>query len=355
MTKTSHRIIDGHNDAAQYLYVPDKLPGYKFIADNAEAAVDLPKLREGNVKAGFFAIFNPPMRSEVISDAATYRAIGFRLPPLPSLPHARAQQQAIEGMVELLRLEKNPDSQLSIIRSLNDLIRCLNSDETGIIVHLEGAEAIDAKLNALEVFYQSGLRSLGITWSRPNIFGHGVPFKFPSSPDTGPGLTELGQKLVRRCNEMGIMLDLAHLNQKGFWEVATISEAPLVSTHTAVHSLCESSRNLTDAQIDAIGSSGGLIGITFYVGDLREDGEENPDTPISRIVDHIEYVAERIGVDHVALGSDFDGAMMPKDLYKASLLPRLISELEICGFSEEDIEKICHKNWIRVLYHTWKE
>ncbi len=109
---------------------------------------------------------------------------------------------------------------------------------------------------ALETWYAAGLRSLGPVWSRPNAFGHGVPFISPSSPDTGPGLTEAGRALVGRCAELGILVDLSHLNEAGFWDVAALEPGPLVATHSAAHALCATSRNLTDAQLDAIGESG---------------------------------------------------------------------------------------------------
>jgi membrane dipeptidase len=140
------------------------------------------------------------------------------------------------------------------------------------ILHFEGAEAIDPQLNALEVFYQAGLRSLGLVWSRPTAFGHGVPFAFPHSPDTGPGLTDAGKQLVRACNRLGIMIDLSHLNEQGFWDVAELTNAPLVATHSNAHALCASSRNLTDKQLDAIKESDGMVGLNFAVCFLREDG-----------------------------------------------------------------------------------
>src|SRR5204862_5975253 len=105
------------------------------------------------------------------------------------------------------------------------------------ILHFEGAEPIDSQLNALEVFYRAGLRSLGLVWSRPNAFGEGVPFRFPSSPDTGPGLTAAGRELVRECNRLGILVDLSHLNERGFWDVADVTTAPLVATHSNAHAL----------------------------------------------------------------------------------------------------------------------
>src|SRR5207248_7858657 len=135
------------------------------------------------------------------------------------------------------------------------------------ILHFEGAEAIDADLNALEVFYQAGLRSIGIVWSRPNDFAQGVPFREGTSPDTGPGLTDAGRELVRACNRLGIMLDLSHLNEQGFWDVARLSEAPLVATHSNVHAITPSTRNLTDDQLKAIKDSEGIVGLNFGVND----------------------------------------------------------------------------------------
>jgi membrane dipeptidase len=208
-------------------------------------------------------------------------------------------------------------------------------------------------LDALYVFYEAGLRSLGIVWSRSNAFGHGVPFRFPSSPDTGPGLTDAGRELVRTCNQLGVMLDLAHLNERGFWDVAKLSNAPLVVTHAGVHALSPSARNLTDKQLDAIGESGGVVGVNFHVSDLRADGRFDADTPLTETVRHIDYVVERIGIDHVAFGSDFDGALMSLELGDAAGLPKLVAALRARGYDDAALQKVTHKNWIRVLRSTW--
>src|SRR5690606_31073650 len=114
------------------------------------------------------------------------------------------------------------------------------------IFHIEGAEAIDTDLATLDVLHAAGLRSLGIVWSRSNAFGHGVPFRFPATPDIGPGLTDAGKDLVKACNRLKILVDLSHLNEKGFRDVAAISDAPLVASHSNVHAICEHARNLTD-------------------------------------------------------------------------------------------------------------
>jgi membrane dipeptidase len=149
------------------------------------------------------------------------------------------------------------------------------------------------------------------------------------------------------------MLDLSHLNERGFWDVARLSAAPLVATHSGVHALCASTRNLTDAQLDAIGASGGLAGITFHAPDLRPDARLEPDTPLDVLADHVLYVAERIGVEHVALGSDFDGATIPRGVGDVSRLPALLETLSGRGLDGGDLAAVAHGNWLRVLKATW--
>src|SRR4029079_219746 len=212
-----------------------------------------------------------------------------------------------------------------------------------------GADPLAPDLSELHRWYDRGLRSVGLVWSRPNAFAHGVPFVFPGSPDTGPGLTDAGRLLVRACNQTGILVDCSHLNEAGFWDVAGISNAPLVATHSNAHALCASSRNLTDAQLDAIGSSAGVVGVNFAVSFLRADGGRDPATPLVEIVRHVDYIAERIGVDHVAFGSDFEGAAVPDELGGAAGLPKLVEALRATGFDHEAVAKITHGNWLRVL------
>jgi membrane dipeptidase len=209
-------------------------------------------------------------------------------------------------------------------------------------------------LDSLEDFYAKGLRSIGIVWSRPNVFGYGVDLRVQGTPDRGPGLTQAGKELVKACNQLGILIDLSHLNEKGFWDVEKISLSPLVATHSCVHVLSPSPRNLTDKQLDAIGASGGVVGINFSVRFLRRDGEKIPETPLSELVCHFQYVAERIGVDHVAIGSDFDGTTILNEIGDVTGLPKLMEALYKSGFDEEALTKISFKNWLRVLSATWK-
>jgi membrane dipeptidase len=222
------------------------------------------------------------------------------------------------------------------------------------VLHLEGAEAIDPELESIELWYRAGLRSLGPVWSRPNAFAHGVPFVSPSSPDIGPGLTEAGRALVRRCAELGILVDVSHLNEAGFWDLATLELGPLVATHSAAHALCPTSRNLTDAQLDAIGESGGLVGIVFACPFLRPDFADDEGTPLELIGAHARYVADRIGTEHVALGSDFDGATIPAAVGDVAGMPKVLEALAGAGFTVPEIDAIAWGSWRRVLGAWWR-
>jgi membrane dipeptidase len=203
------------------------------------------------------------------------------------------------------------------------------------------------------VLYESGLRSIGPVWSRQNIFGHGVPFRFPSTGDTGDGLTEVGKDLIRYCNERRILIDLSHLNEKGFWEVAKLSTAPLVATHSNAYAVCHSSRNLSDDQIKAVADSGGMIGLNFATGFLREDGHWGVDTPLEIMTRHLDHLMGIAGENCVGLGSDFDGARIPQKIGDATGLPTLIEALREKQYGEKLVAKIAHENWLNVLERVW--
>ncbi len=220
---------------------------------------------------------------------------------------------------------------------------------------MEGAEAIDQNFELLDVLYEAGLRSLGPVWSRPNAFGHGVPFRCPSSPDTGPGLTDLGKELIGACNRLKILIDLSHLNERGFWDVAAISNAPLVATHSNAHALSPHARNLTDNQLAAIRKAGGMVGVNFATSFLRKDGRQDADTPLELVFEHLEHMLKHVGEDGVGFGSDFDGAKIPAGIGNAGGLQNLVEIMRVRGYGELLIEKVCNRNWLRVLGQTWGE
>lgn len=345
------RIFDGHNDALLELYYANKTGQRSFLSRTNEGHLDLPRAAEAGFAGGLFAICvpNDPEHKGPYPADLFKHASGYEMKMAPAIEQAYAEGFTLNIIADLNRISDESRGRLRIARTVADIENSMQESAVSAMIHLEGADAVAPDLSNLTLLYQHGIRSIGIVWSRPNAFGHGVPFKFPSSPDTGPGLTPAGKKLVAACNEMGIMVDLAHLNERGFYDVAEITSRPLVSTHTAAHALCPTARNLTDDQLDVIGKSDGLVGVTFFVGDLHGDGEPDSAGSLDDIVRHVEYIAGRIGVDHVALGSDFDGATIPRELDDVTGLPRLLSRLENRGFDRPSLEKIALENWLRIL------
>ena len=204
---------------------------------------------------------------------------------------------AITKAAILSRIERESEGAVKICTNSAQLRQCFETNTLAVIMHVEGAEAIGEDFSGLEVLYRAGLRSIGPVWSRPTRFGHGVPFRFPASPDTGPGLTDLGKELVKVCNEFRMVVDLAHLNEAGFWDVAKLSDAPLIVTHSNAHALCELTRNLTDRQLAAVRDSGGVVGLNFATSAIRADGQSTSETTIEEMIRHLDYLIEHVGID----------------------------------------------------------
>ncbi|HEU5372485.1 MAG TPA: dipeptidase [Gaiellaceae bacterium] len=320
-------VIDGHND----------LVLRRWRGEPAKH-IDLETAADAGFAGGFFAMYVPsPYDGDPLSTP-------YSMPFAAAIPFEEAARVTEELFATLRALP------VRLAESVDDF----REGEVTAIVHMEGAEAIADDLSNLAHWYDRGLRSIGIVWSRPNVFAEGVPFRFPAPPDTGPGLTDAGRSLVQACNELGILVDVSHLNERGFWDVVETSSRPVVATHSNAHALCASTRNLTDAQLFAIRDSGGVVGVNFAVTFLREDGMNDFEkTGLDEIVRHVEYLAERMGIDHVAFGSDFDGAVVPAALGGVSGLPRLVDALRD-RFEPDEVERITHGNWLRVLDATWR-
>lgn len=351
-------VFDGHNDTLTQIRNAAPAEKRTFLERSDRGHVDLPRAREGGLAGGFFAIFTASsnwkrtVRPMIGPDGVEVPG-GYSVDLPPRLPRPKALAYTLAVMSDLFRLEAASDGALKVVRTSGELRRCLEEGTFAAVLHIEGVEALDTRLEALDVFHAAGLRSLGPVWSRPNAFAHGVPFDFPRGPDTGPGLTAAGKRLVKACNRLGVLVDLSHMNEAGFWDVARISDAPLVATHACAWALASSPRNLTDGQLDEIRDSHGIVGINFHKGFLRADGDADRETSLTEIVRHARYVADRIGVEHVGLGSDFDGAKMPEDLGDVTGLPRLLEALRSAGFDDGDVRRIAHENWLRVLEETW--
>lgn len=344
-------VFDGHNDLLLRLWLKNSAAAVsQFIDGEAEGQLDLPRMHDGDFIGGLFAIYVPSH----VEGGGLHKSLNP--PPYPSVAFADAQKPAWE-MVDIFdKLVRDvPGKGFRHCLSVADIRTAQADGAIAAVLHMEGAETIGADFSGLDALYARGLRSLGPVWSRPNQFGHGVPFAWPSSPDTGPGLTDAGKALIMSCNEKRIVVDLSHLNEKGFWDVARLSTAPLVASHSNAHALSPSSRNLTDAQLRAIGKSRGIVGLNFAIDFLQDDGRLVENITPEVMIKHLRHMIDIAGEDCVGIGSDFDGATIPEFIEDVSGLPRLVAAMEKVGFGKDLIAKVSRENWLRVLKETWGE
>jgi membrane dipeptidase len=154
---------------------------------------------------------------------------------------------------------------------------------------------------------------------------------------------------VQECDRLGILIDLSHLTEAGFWDVAKTTTRPLIATHSNAHVISPSARNLTDRQLAAVAESGGVVGLNFHVGFLRADCGDDPNTPIAQMIRHLDHMVKELGEDGVALGSDFDGCLLPHDIGDVTGLQRLIAAMKQAEYGDRLIAKICRENWLAAL------
>lgn len=346
-------FFDGHNDFLLRLQQEPHRRDELWLGDTGTGHLDLARMKQAGFAGGLFAIY-VPSPSLGLEYMAMMKQAPFEVPLPAPVSLELAQPVALAMAGHLHWMERAAPNDFKVCRTAAETRATFGSGRIAAVMHMEGAEAIGADLDALYLFHDMGLRSLGPVWSRPTIFGHGVPFKFPATPDTGPGLTDAGKALVRLCNELGIMVDLSHMNEAGFNDVARLSDAPLVATHSNVHALSNSARNLTDRQLDMIRESKGMVGLNFAVGFLRADGMGTPDVPLETMVRHVDYLIERLGEDHVGLGSDFDGCTVPNPIKDVTGVPALFEALATHGYDAPLLEKLAHRNWLDCLARTLK-
>jgi len=348
---TDFPVFDGHNDLILRLLRGDVTA--KRVAEGLpDGHIDKPRAEKGGFGGGLFAIFLPSPEDKAL------RHDEMRNPPYDiALPERVAEDEAARwterGFDAIEELEAV--GAVRICRTASQIEAALPGAEMAAVIHIEGAEGIDCDFARLHDWHARGLRSLGPVWSRETVWGHGVPFRFPSDPDTGPGLTEAGMALIRECNRLKIMVDLSHLNARGVADVARITDAPLVATHSNAWAVCPHSRNLTDRQLDMIRDSDGMVGMNFASAFLRPDGRMDAAFGLDIMLRHFDHLIDRLGEDRIGLGSDFDGALVPEGIGDCEGLPALLSALRLHGVDGGLMAKITHGNWLRVLRKTWGE
>ena len=290
----------------------------------------LNKFKEGNMVGGIFVIWaDPPHDKEP----------GKRL------------KESILAMSSELRESRDI---VKVIYNSDDFHKAVSEDKIGVMLGLEGLSGIGENIDALDVLYQLGFRHVGLTWNEENPLATGI------GGDSQRGLTELGKKAVKRINELGMILDVSHANDKTFWDICEVSTSPIIASHSNSRSLCNVARNLTDEQIKAIGDKNGLIGLNAYKNFVHEDPKERT---LDYLIKHLEHMVNLVGIDKIALGFDFFeylsgdspdsftqenivGAEGLEDISRAS---NLITQLRSKGFSQEDIDKIAYKNFLSLM------
>lgn len=342
-------IFDGHNDTLLRLEAAARAGREPVFFEEAPSGhIDLPKARRGGFAGGLFAIF-APASFDIEPDSFDPNDPAHFAP----VTQAHALPATLAMMARARRLERASEGAVAICYSVAEIRQAMAAGKLAMTLHIEGAEAIDPTLDALEVLHAAGLRSIGPVWSRPNVFGHGAPMAAQPVLDPGEGLTDAGRALVRECDALGLMVDLSHLTERGFWDVAAVTTNPLVATHSNAHALSPTPRNLTDKQLDAVAESGGVVGLNFHVGFLREDCRGDQDAPLELAIRHLDHLLAHLGEDGVALGSDFDGCRTPEAIGGADGLPTLVARMRAAGYGETLIAKICRENWLRALERVW--
>lgn len=345
-------VFDGHNDLLLRMKMRPGDPVGDFLRGGQGGHLDLPRMLEGGFGGGLFAVF-VPSRTRGKAPETKMEGVRYDIPLPPPVEQAEAVPEVFHMISLLSRIEAQSRGRFRVCRSVADIRAAMAERVIAAVLHFEGAEAIDPDFRSLDVFHAAGLRSLGPVWSRPTLYAEGVPFRFPSNADIGEGLSAAGRALIKRCNELRIAVDLSHMNEKGFWDVAKISNAPLIASHSNVHAICPHARNLSDDQLAAIRDSGGIVGLNFATSFLREDGQQGSDIDLDIMLRHLDHMIEVMGETHVGLGSDFDGAQVPRDIKDCAGLPNLRAAMRRHGYDEETMRLLCHENWLRVLETTW--
>jgi len=255
---------------------------------------------------------------------------------------------SVEITMKMIALAyKMRDSEgFQLIKNKKDLQELQNNDNLGIMLSIEGGIILENNIELLQLFYDLGVRSFGLVWSRKNNYAQGVPFQTE-------GVSEEGKLLIEELDNLGIIIDVSHLNKKGFSDVVNLTNNPFIASHSNCYSLCSSMRNLTDDQLESIQSVEGVIGINFNPGFLNN----TPDNAsITDVIEHIDYITNKIGSNHVGMGSDFDGIIrVPfglEDVSKIKNIPKLLSER---GYSQKDIKNIMGGNFQRIISKIWKK
>ncbi len=356
-------VVDTHNDVAQRM-----INGEDISVRTMHGHSDLPRFREGGVDVEMFSIWVPPEKT-----ARSYF------------------DQANDQIDSILNFAKRNSASVSVATSVSDIEQAVGDNKFAAMMGMEGGHHLVENIDNLDYFYRRGVRYMTLTWN--NSTSWATSAKDETDPDTvlpHKGLSEKGKMIVRKMNSIGMMVDISHVGEHTFWDVMKTTSKPVIASHSSAWKLCPHRRNLKDEQLKAIAENGGVVFINFFPvfidstfprkeAEMRKKSQLLIDSlnnilegddfirgqmvneklkdeylairpPLSVLIDHFDYVAKLIGVDHVGIGSDFDGiSSTPLEMDDVTFLPNITRELLKRGYSESDIRKILGGNFLRVL------
>lgn len=356
-------VADTHNDVLLRV-----VAGEDITVRTDTGHTDIPRMQEGGLDLEAFVVWVNPR--QYLPDSASIQA-----------------DIIIDSMETLV---KKSNGKLAPVRSMDELTRNEKSETISAMLVMEGGHPLENDLQKLEHFYERGVRYLGLTWNNSTDWATSAHDETKNDSLTFTGLTDFGRDVVRKCNDLGLIVDVSHAGEKTFWDVMETTSKPVIASHSCVYALCPHYRNLKGDQLQAIRDNGGVVFVNFYPGYLDSTYKKKADRileqfkprldslkslysehsdefrearrkligekfreiapPVDVIIDHIEYIAKLIGTDHVGLGSDFDGVeILPRGMEDVSKLPVITKKLIERGYSEQDIRKILGENFKRVF------
>jgi membrane dipeptidase len=353
-------VIDTHDDTTQRFLDG----GFDFGSSNARGSIDIPRMKEGGLGAIFFSIWIP---SKITGPAAVKRAI-----------------DQIDAVREEVRLHAK---DLTLVTTAEGIREAHARGKIAGLIGVEGGHMIDSDLSVLRSFAALGVRYMTLTHTGNVEWADASTDKAVHN-----GLTDFGKDVIQEMNRLGMMVDVSHVSDKTFADVLKVSKAPVIASHSSCRALCDAPRNMSDEMIKALAAKGGVIQINYHVGFLSQKFRESekahpewekaialeikarcgdkegcqliegdiitreyvargdlPRVEWTEIIDHIDHAVKVAGMDHVGLGSDFDGANMPFGMEDASKLPKITQALLDRGYSESDVKKILGENTLRVM------
>ena len=278
--------------------------------------IDVPRMIDGGVTCQVFAISSERSRT-------------------PAYPLRTALL-----MIDRFYKECDVIPELAPVKSYQEIIDAKKKGKAAGLLSIEGADVIEGRIEMIGVFHRLGVRMVGLVHSLRNQLADGV-----TDRRTGGGLSELGVQTVEELDLLGMIIDVSHLNDEGFWDVLEHTKNPVIASHSNSRKVCNHPRNMTDAMITALAENNGVMGMNFAPAFVHPE-----EATLEGVVDHIDHIVDLVGPDHVGLGSDFDGIpYTPKGLEDVSKIPDITRELVNRGYEKDDIEKILGRNHLRLI------